>query len=283
MLATVAAAQGRTDEARLHGTQALRLKDALTTGQGPAVDLAACPLPPFDARRPAQQVISFSLYGRGARYLQGAVWNAEAAAYLYPGWTCRFHVDASVPADTLAALQARGAQVRTMPADLPAARWGTLWRFLVADDPAVARYLVRDADSVLNLREAVAVQAWLDSGCHFHVMRDSPDHSELVLAGMWGGVRGALPPLHPLATQHLAQTDHVPNRTADQEFLRLALWPTIRASVLVHDSQFDFAPRQDFPPLARLPAGHHVGGDARALLQPQPSDASDAPSAAPAG
>ena len=34
------------------------------------------------------------------------------------------------------------------------------WRFQVANDPAVGRFLVRDADAVFSLREAQAVQAW---------------------------------------------------------------------------------------------------------------------------
>jgi hypothetical protein len=31
------------------------------------------------------------------------------------------------------------------------------WRFLVADDPTVDRYIVRDSDSRLNAREALYV------------------------------------------------------------------------------------------------------------------------------
>ena len=45
-------------------------------------------------------------------------------------------------------------------------------------------YWVRDADSVVNVREKVAVEEWLASTRHFHLMRDHYDHSELVLAGM---------------------------------------------------------------------------------------------------
>lgn len=265
LMSTALGHAGRLDEGRVHGTRALQLKDALTAGV-PGHDLRQVPVPPFDAGRPAAQVISFSLYGDGAKYLDGAVHNARAAPYLYPGWRCRFHVDGSVPAATLQALRAAGAEVREMPASLPAARWGTTWRFLVADDASVARYLVRDADSVLNVREAAAVQQWLASGRHFHVMRDHFDHSELVLAGMWGGVRGALPPLQPLAQAFLHQDSQAQARTADQEFLRERLWPSIRQSVLVHDSQFAFGERVDFPAHAALPPGNHVGGDWRVLL-----------------
>ena len=107
----------------------------------------------------------------------------------------------------------------------------------------------------MNIRECVAVREWLDSGRHFHVMRDNYDHGELVLAGMWGGVRGALPPIGPWAQRYLASRTDLAGRTADQEFLRDQAWPTIRASVLTHDSQFAFGDRRDFPEVGRcLPA-----------------------------
>ncbi len=37
---------------------------------------------------------------------------------------------------------------------------GMFWRFLVADDPQVDRFIVRDSDSRLNARDAYAVAEW---------------------------------------------------------------------------------------------------------------------------
>jgi hypothetical protein len=256
---------GRFEEARFHGSRSLELKDALTAGQG-APDLSRCPIPPFEPRQPERQVISFSLFGDDPKYCEGALCNAEAAPFLYPGWSCRFHLDSSVPVSVSEQLQRRGAQVMRIDPAWPAATHGTLWRFLVADDPGVSRWIVRDADSLVNRREAAAVQEWLHSDRHFHLMRDHFDHSELILAGMWGGVRGALPPLQPLIDPFLAHRPGVLNRTADQELLREVLWPTIRSSVLVHDSQFAFGERRDFPRFSELPAGNHVGCDWRTMV-----------------
>mgnify|MGYP006292180853 FL=1 len=47
---------------------------------------------------------------------------------------------------------------------------------------------MRDADSVLNIRERAAVDDWLASGAAFHVMRDHPVHCDLMLAGMGGRI-----------------------------------------------------------------------------------------------
>ena len=40
---------------------------------------------------------------------------------------------------------------------------GMFWRFLVADDPSVDRFIVRDSDSRLNARDAFAVVDWIRS------------------------------------------------------------------------------------------------------------------------
>jgi hypothetical protein len=267
ILSTALGALGRLDEARGYGTHALALKSRMAAA--PPRDLSAVPVPAFDATAPGRNIISFSLFGALPLYTEGAVLNARAAAFLYPGWTCRFYVDDSVPRPVTRALAQAGAQVMTV-GGLPREPYGTLWRFLVADDASVDRFVLRDADSLLNTRERVAVDEWLASGRHFHVMRDHYDHSELVLAGMWGGVRGALPPMVPAIRAWFASPRQVLGRTADQEFLREVLWPTIAQSVLTHDSQFAFAEARDFPALGRLPPGQWVGCRWERMRRPPP-------------
>ena len=247
---------GDLDRARAHGEQSLTLKDALTQDRPPAVSLAEVPVPPFHADDPARNVIAFSLFGARERYCQGALDNAAIAQHLYPGWRCRFYCDDTVPASVRAGLIAAGAHVVMMP---PSQRLfeGLFWRFQVANDPAVDRYLLRDCDSLLNLRERRAVAAWIDSGKHFHVMRDFFSHSELMLAGMWGGVKGALPALPPRYDPYLDDVAKAAN--CDQKFLREAVWPTVRHSVCTHDRLFQVLDAQPFPADAILPAGRHVG------------------------
>jgi hypothetical protein len=106
------------------------------------------------------------------------------------------------------------------------------------------------------LRERAAVDDWLASDRHFHVMRDGLTHTEAMLAGMWGGVRGALPQLQNEMIE-FCRTAPL-SRTADQQFLRERVWPTVRQSVLVHDSQFSLRESQPFP-YDPDPAGPRVG------------------------
>lgn len=246
---------GKIAAAVAEGDQALRLKDEAAPPGSPASFVVNA----FDPAQPTRNVIAFSIWGDDARYLNGAITNAIVARYLYPGWTARFYVDHSIPAAFRQALVQHGAQVRLLE-DLPADRYGLFWRFLVEDDPEVDIFLIRDADSVMNVKERWAVADWLKSGKAFHVMRDHPQHSELILAGMWGAHRGNIGTMEDRIRQSVDSVRNVGNNlTHDQHFLRTQIWPRARHSVTIHDDYFSFmAPRRfssDFP----LPRPMHVG------------------------
>ena len=138
---------------------------------------------------------------------------------------------------------------------------GLLWRFAVASDPSVRRFLVRDADSLLTVKERVAVDDWLRSGLHFHAMRDWFTHTDLLLAGMWGGVGGIVPAPDALLAAHTfwrMETNHI-----DQDVLCAVVWPAIRRHILLHDSIFHpCLCSVPFPPFGALPPGRHVGENA---------------------
>lgn len=247
---------GRPDDARRHGTLALQLKDAAAP---PIAATAPLVMRRFDPERPNRHVIAFSVWGANARYLQGAVTNAIVARYLYPGWTARFYVDGSVPEGFRDALLRHGAQV-VIVSDLPADIYGLFWRFLVEDDEEVDIYLVRDADSVVNIKERSAVAAWLRGNRAFHVMRDHVGHSELVLAGLWGAHRGNIGRMRQRILDFVAA---MPSRAnyihKDQHFLRQVVWPIMRGSVIVHDGHFAFGETKSYDPDYALPRRMHIG------------------------
>jgi len=263
-LAHAAGRLGRWAEARRHGGRALLLKAQRRAGGDGAPpppvgpDLSAPP-PPFDPARRGANIISFSLWGDGPAYLEGAVANARLAPHLFPEWTCRFHHDDTVPAAVLAELVRQGAELVAMPR--PLTRFdGLFWRFLPAWQPGVDRFLVRDCDSVLSVREREAVREWLAGDRPFHVMRDWYTHTDLMMAGLWGGVGGRLPDLRPLAAAMLEAPGI--SRKIDQEFLEQHVWPLIRDHALVHDGWFTLPGTRPFPPGARLWDGAHVGQNA---------------------
>lgn len=258
-LSEVYARLGDAAANRTWALKALELKEA----EAPVIEDRPPPrLARFDPETPARNVIAYSLFGAAPRYLDGAVRNAIVARYLYPGWTPRFYVDKSVPAAACKALEDNGAELRMVP-KLPAARYGLFWRFLVEDDEGVDIYLVRDADSVPSLREAVAVADWLASGQPFHVMRDWPTHSELVLAGLWGAHRGNIP--GGIGQRILgfcaARRNVLNSRSDDQLFLRREIWPWMRGRAFVQDSVFGYGATGAFDPRFVLPGNRHVGQD----------------------
>jgi len=220
---------GSIEEARAIATAILARKDREARGDPPAAS------PPLPLRAPGprtKRVVAFSLWGSGPIHLVGALENVRLMPEYLPGWICRIYHDDSVPRDVVQALAASGAETVTMePGGGP--RRGSLWRFLASDDPEVDLFLCRDADSRPNAREAAAVEAWLASGRPFHVMRDHILHTELMMAGMWGGRAGLLPSLDEATTALVRDED---GRLRDQRFLARHIWPRIADHALIHDS-----------------------------------------------
>lgn len=247
---------GDRDAAVKHGDISLRLKDERAEISPRE---RAWISKPFDPENRQRNVISFSVWGPNERYLRGAINNAIVARYLYPGWTARFYTDGSTPAEFRAVLQQNAADVVVVP-DLPASQFGLYWRFLVEDDDNVDIYVVRDADSVMNIKERAAVADWLKSGLAFHVMRDELQHSELVLAGMWGAHRGNINNMRAKIEKFDAQLSKRANYVhKDQHFLRSVIWPIMRDNVKIHDRYFSFMNPARYDPSYELPSRIHIG------------------------
>ena len=248
---------GDDEVASSWGRRAIEEKTRLAAERAPALELAK-------PRKSGDKVIAFSLWGDNPRYLRGALQNVLRATELYPGFHCRFYVDRSVPPDLTSELEANGADVR-QETDT-SQRLRLMRRFLVADDPTVAVYLVRDCDSVINPREVAAVTEWLDNGAPIHVMRDWWTHTDPMLAGMWGGRGGVLPPLEPLITSYQSALMETPN--LDQWFLRDVIWPSVRSVALVHDRFFRTEGSRPFPG-ADPGTNAHIGQDDFAVRRQQ--------------
>jgi hypothetical protein len=254
-LATALAQTGDLLRARLFGTMALAKKDKATAAKrDPAVlDLTASPAGKM-------RIISFSLFGSDPRYLRGALDNVLAARIHYPGWTCRFYVGPGVDGRLVAALRDEGAET-LLDESSEDRRLLLTRRFLVNDDPAVGHFMVRDCDSVIGAREAGAVAEWLNSGLPFHVMRDWFTHTDVMLAGLWGGTAGVFPSMASRIQATLQNREA--NTNWDQQFLREEVWPIIRDHVMVHDRLFSSYRAHPFPgPVPK--DGSHVGQNVHA-------------------
>ena len=130
-------------------------------------------------------MISMGLYGTKEKYTHGAIRNAEMAKIYFPGWVCRYYVTSDVPHEVIAKLEALGAEIFKIPSGEGYIS-GMFWRFLVASDETVDRYIVRDVDSRPNSRDRLAVEEWIQSSYPVHIMRDHVNHCIPMNGGMWG-------------------------------------------------------------------------------------------------
>jgi tetratricopeptide (TPR) repeat protein len=222
--------KGNAEEAIRFGQRAMELRDAEACSTVAAVSLVEPKAPPA-----GRNVIAFSLWGSRPIYCYGAMINLVLSRSAYPGWTCRYYVDASVPRQCAAYLRDNGAEVFSIEDEYPNS--GQFQRFLVMNDRTVGRFLIRDCDARLSADEAKLVQEWIDNGRSFHVIRDHILHNALMMAGLWGGRTDSGIDVVALIRRYF------PNGPTaiygdDQRMLGSMLWPLIRSHCLVHDRHY---------------------------------------------
>ena len=262
-LTAASARLGKYEEAQTSGAKVLALKDQSCLPQ----NLVSIQLPNISPtqwdkeHQHKKDIISFSLWGNNPIYLRGAIRNLLETPKLYPGWICRFYVDQSVPKDFGVLVKELGGEVITEhPGQTQRQKLG--WRFQVANDANTRRFLVRDADSVISRREVNAVEDWIQSDRWFHVMRDWWTHTDLVLAGMWGGRAGLLETLMPKLLAY--QSGKLETANIDQWFLRDCVWGAIRSHCLIHDRYYRALDAKQWPD--SIPEGNfHVGQNESAV------------------
>ena len=193
-----------------------------------------------------KQIISFSLWGNVPMHVAGAFENIKLAKEYYPDWICRFYTDNSVPVEVMIKLVNEGAEVYSILGNR-GSFWGMFWRFFANDDPEVERFISRDCDSRINIREKVAVDEWIQSGKSLHTMHDHYFHKAVpILGGMWGLKTGAIQDM----TGKINAWGHYDRKGCDQIFLRNVIWPLLRDDVLRHDNGHEmvYGPSNKFPP-----------------------------------
>lgn len=180
-----------------------------------------------------KRVVSYGLYGANPKYTTGAVRNSELVHTIFPGWVTRFYVRDDVPKNVLDTLRANGAEIVTMGKNAASGNVaGMFWRFLVADDPEVDRFIVRDSDSRLNMRDAAAVEEWINSGLAVHTIRDHPNHDRPLNGGLWGGTKNCVPGIG----KKIRDFGNRGSYGGDLQFLNTVVWPIVKDNQLGHDA-----------------------------------------------
>lgn len=219
------------------------------------------------------KIISFSLWGKNPKYLNGALMNVPLQKQYYPDWTCRFYVDETVPHTFVEQVIEQGCEVELMEPKSDG-NFGLFWRFEPFKDTTIERFIVRDTDSRLNAREADAVKEWEESGLKFHIMRDHPQHRVPILGATWGTTHEFIKEiwrdydnllqnyLNTLTFNQLYK-ERGKYWNCDQPFLWQVIWPRIINSHIAHIKDL---PELRFTGKERLfkinlPDNHFVGED----------------------
>lgn len=192
------------------------------------------------------RVISYSLFGSHPKYIQGALRNAADAHKFYPGWTCRFYISChTAMSEMIPMLQLRAmdnVETQIIPLGHKYENLGMFWRFLVADDVEVERFLVRDCDSRLSEQEAAAVNEWIADDTILHTCRAHPAHARPINGGLWGATwrrdNWEAPAMHHLIDDwmHRNKAQDLSAYSADQDFLATHVWGWARLSATQHDA-----------------------------------------------
>lgn len=111
------------------------------------------------------RVLSYSLFSisrsdpiSNPRYIDGLIANIELMPLVYPGWQMWIYHDGNLPKDNYSIQRAlQKPFVRLIDMSQSGIRNKMSWRFLVASDLSVERFVVRDIDSRLSFREVEAV------------------------------------------------------------------------------------------------------------------------------
>ena len=174
-----------------------------------------------------KKIISFSLWGSNPKYTYGAIENARLAKTIYPGWIARFYCGTDVHPSIISALKDEEAEVIIV--NEANDNRGMFWRFYAASDKDCSFVIFRDTDSRLTIREAEAVEQWVQSSRAGHIMRDHPYHDMPIMGGMWGCRGDIFPDMYHIFRGHRMRNT-----------IKRRLFPGIAAEVSSSADRFDF-------------------------------------------
>lgn len=182
-------------------------------------------------------VISFSVFGKDPKYTVGLLKNLELSKIIYPNWIVYIYYNNTVPEEFIEKYKKFDNVVLYDMSNynIP----GMFWRFLPFQE--VERFISRDADSRLSMREKLAVDEWIHSDKTLHIMRDHPHHDVCIFGGMFGLKIDQNFILEYKINEWIIDKDKsLFNRMGDVYFLRDVVYSNYvdKGDVLAHDSVY---------------------------------------------
>ena len=176
-----------------------------------------------------KHIISFCLFGTDSKYFANIDCCILSYKRYFPTWKIRIYVSSDLPKTVISRLLDLNCELITMQRKGVDFRY-TFWRFLVLDDDKISFAIIRDIDSIASKREQTMVYQWIDSNLTLHIIRDHPDHIDLILAGMFGS---KFDPNFNI-TKAMLKFKKLNKLGIDQQFLR-SIYTHYFPKILVHD------------------------------------------------
>jgi len=177
-------------------------------------------------------VFSFVVYGNQKKYTHGILANLQLIQITYPSWQVWIYYGSDVDDSILSQYRSYSNAVL-----IPTNHTGAItnfFRYFPIDDPSVDVCMVRDADSRVNDRDQVCINEFLQSSHLFHIIRDHPNHSHKIMAGMWGIKKDAFfGSIRALFEQWKLHNEL--DFWSDTRFLVECLYPNVVTMSLIHD------------------------------------------------
>jgi hypothetical protein len=158
-----------------------------------------------------KKIISYSLWGDNPKYIIGAKRNLDLALEYFPDWIVRIYLSTNTIFDYTSPNLEIVFKTETQSQD------GCFWRFEACDSDDIV--IVRDLDDRLSNRHKFVVDEWLSSDKNLHIIKDHPNHTFPIMAGLWGSRNGILKGI----TKYISDWSDKNFYTTDQEFLRRLL------------------------------------------------------------
>lgn len=182
-------------------------------------------------------VISMSLYGNDVNLLYGSLRYSQLVPILFPKWRLRVYVAGNGTESRMLKILVKkmensGVEVVRLRNKTSSRLPPSLWKYLIADDTSVKRFVVRDAMMRPSEREAAALEDWLQHEAPFYCIRDHPTHAtQPLVSGLTGGM-----PLLLRNTTGISLRKLMKGYKSEADFLRNSLWPRVKAFTFSHDS-----------------------------------------------
>ncbi len=204
--------------------------------------LKAKKLPSPDGKK----VVAMASDSKDPDDIWGILRNAQLIRMYLPDWTLRIFISNSStlrhPGRILHKLLSMGATLSYVPDTLADVVPVHMWSYLIADEPHVEYFLIRQPKHRFSELDAVTIRSWISSNATFHCVRDHPVHKDkAIVEGLWGARSNRFRTLlgssmRSILENYLKDPTKKTHTDLEDDFLMQYLWHAVQGEILCHDS-----------------------------------------------